>query len=388
MEYNTLTFNTEQNKYSNTLIVCEKRNNCNAESIIDNANEIKQRIINLYNDIDGSYLFEIINLIKKFIIEYRVTEETKHHMFDIIDTIWNNDINHKHTNCNDCICDCDHDRQTNQFKRCIFGTLVRAVTDIYKMDTPTYDQDHMIIISYLFDKIINYNHRSDDKLCQINNYLICIESNIDDSFLDGYKYLVRDYNFNYPVMDGDVIKILLSKIIDSYLTSKENHLMCQSYQSIVQHIENLLKHINLRNIDDIFNRDVPFDRSLLAENTENIFDALTPIAKMTVIGSTVAVSLMLQTSGDFDTLDNLIAIAQRYKNIDCLELLKSISSKRSMKYLNDDKQQQRENYIDDESDDCSNDGSDDNYIDIFLACMSIRIHLINDDIDTNMCSIL
>lgn len=365
MESNILS--TERFKYSDTSILSKKQNDNDVENVV---NEIKQKIKSIDNDTNGAYLLEIINLIKEFIIEYRVSERTKHHIFDIINTIWNNNI--------------IDPRQSNQFKRCIIGMMVRAVTDIYKIDTLKYNQDHMIIISYLFDKIIHYGG-SDDRIYEMNNYLICIESNIDDVFSNGYNYLVGNYNFNYPELSGDVIKLLLCKIIDSYLTPKGN--MCKSYQSIVQNIENLLKHINLKNIDNIFNNDIPFDRSLLAEDTENIFDALIPIAKMTVIGSTTAVSLMLQASGEYDALDSLMAIAQRYKNIECFDFLKKTSDRYSRKEYVDNKRQIREDDMK-ETIDTMEDETNDHYIDIFLACMSIRIHLMNDDVNANACTIL
>src|SRR5947208_10564690 len=70
------------------------------------------------------------------------------------------------------------------------------------------------IISYAVFCLINKNS---EKIYEINKYLICIESNVDDVFFDAYNYLVVNHNFNIPALNENVLKLLLCKFINSYI---------------------------------------------------------------------------------------------------------------------------------------------------------------------------
>jgi len=346
-----------------------------SQQVFTNPNNI------MVDDKIAANILEFIEKFRKFLSNHNEEFSTANtdYIKAIISSIWSI---HKHESL-------ENSRIENEtFRRYMIGTIISVSTDLLRENRDSFNNmNHKTIIIHILRLIIMDSHNKHTSW--VEKYLNCVEASVDDPFKDMYKYLIDcDVLLEFDSIASSTLKLILRNILDAFITSE----LESNDVNFVANIDGLLKNIRVNNIDNIFNNDIPFDKSLLTDECEHIFDALETIAKVTVLGCTNTVAMILQrTNYNEHLLRNLMTIARRYKNNDCFEylnylLLKEINNSADINH------QSKNNNLEHKIDVANNSASDDDepefYFDLFLLCVTLRIQCNNDEFFPKICAIL
>lgn len=150
----------------------------------------------------------------------------------------------------------------------------------------------------------------------------------------------------------------------------------------------------------------------MINNTDNVFDVLETIAKITVLGCTGTLSVLLQgdTKNNTKLIKNLINVAKRYENNESYDFLQNILETnkctqfqitninhgdimiRDTPQLHDHYVQQPIQYTNQNTETYDNqivDTHKRDYFDVYLLCVTIRLHCTSDDFPVpSFCTIM
>lgn len=256
------------------------------------------------------------------------------------------------------------------------GTLIRVSVDLRRINETYYL--HRCIVVELITKIFNNKHGID-----VEMYLDLIESHTDNGY-DDVMIHITGTMINSSKLDGPTLKIVLRKIIESFTYNKGY----MHRSDIEMTIENLLILLNIDDIDRIFAGDLPFSRSLLVDQSDRLFDVLETVAKLTVLGCTGSVSFALDHTkrSNKHLIQNLINVAKRYHNNETHNMLQNILNpqQESKSSLNSHTYQCPHCFSIQQSDvshqlSRSSEEQSYAYFDLFLLCITLRIHCIDTD---------
>ncbi len=269
----------------------------------------------------------------------------------------------------------------------IISDMVCTSTNLLKTSKTKYYQQHICIMNTIWTKILQ-NIINDNTM---EYYLRTIESNLEDTFDDFYFYLINFNDLNQYQFNSQTLKIILKMIVESYTWSKIcNDINKNNSISNEQKIDNLLNILNIKNIDDIFDGDLPFNKSILLNQNNNLFNVLEPIAKVCVLGCTHTLSLLLNESrkhNDQDLLKNLLNISVRYSSTQCCSYLNFLL--KNVIVNKNDNQRNNANIIDNKNNkENNNDISKKNYVDLSLVCVKFRIYCSSNNDILSSCNIL
>jgi hypothetical protein len=375
-------------------------------------NETKNGIVNAKNELisiidvvsveqqdsnDSDVIVKFNKKFREFVVLYHVTSTTTNYVHEIINNIWNkNDTVKARSTANSDILTF----QNESLRKCIIGMIIRTITDLLKEDFNSFNKDHTYVMNYIMLLIVSsasLDHNFDTK-----NYLDCIEMNVDDPFYEAYYYLVTCNYLETFHFNNYNLKLILRRIVDAFAIT--NSVKKNDSSEFASKIDTLLKQIRVKNIDVVFNNDYPKDTTKTANN---VFDTLETIDKVTVLGCTDTVFMLLQESGyDDNLLKKLIAIAIRYGNTECYDYLlfenkytkiKISEEKKKNKKSNDvvidihktknDKNNKNDKNKDDEDDEDEDEDAD-FYLNLSLLCGLWNAENLNEEAVSQLCTLL
>jgi hypothetical protein len=234
--------------------------------------------------------------------------------------------------------------------------FMEMITCLIKRNRVLYYNVHRLLIGRILLNIVLINNEQEIVTKCI--FLDTLENNVEDRYDELYRYLFVNNGIENYDLDGRLLKILLQRALDAYviflkksqsgpgtpdpglgpgpgISGALNPLHGQPQimlmhdagntgidAAIIIFLDNL-SHIKI-NIDSIFEHDLPFNRSILRDQTGSIFDALEPLIKAITIGSVEATKELITTRNTNININQLIDVATRYNNINCSTYLRKI----------------------------------------------------------------
>lgn len=178
------------------------------------------------------------------------------------------------------------------------------------------------------------NYVEEIKNCVIDNIIINIinryntHGELMDKILDGindnlsyyqfYWHFIYRINLSQYNLSNNAMKTIIQKIMDNSVLPRMYE---STYTIYATEILDELCAIYGDKIDNIFNNDLPIHKNMLI-NKEPIFNVLTTVGKLTVIGCTeVLHEVLLEAQLNEEYIGDLIKCAERYNNTECHKYL-------------------------------------------------------------------
>lgn len=333
---------------------------------------------------------ELLILLEQYLVYSHNICSTQKYISSLIDLLWDTD---------------------SDVQKYVIGAIVKISNKLCKVakdaQKATVTQQHRFMMQCIIDKIF-----SGSACIETEKYLDMVESHVGDNPYDDFYQYITSSTISRYVLDSTTLKIILRKIVEAYTI--QNEIIDESK------IDGLMSSLKIKNIDDVFGGDLPFSRSILVDKTDNVFDVLEPIAKVTVLGCTGTMCALLDTEkrSNIHLLNNLISVAKRYNNNETYDFLQTL--------LKRSKAPENSNHIvspppgvqvmgnpsathdpitnhsiRDEFDIFQERGYENeqeqvqdeeehryDYFDLFLLCVTIRIHCIESESFPSLCTVM
>lgn len=206
--------------------------------------------------------------------------------------------------------------------------LIKIADDLMAINCTIYSPVHNLIVETIVQHALK-NMESDMALLQI------INENEKESKSTMFRFLSDKGTLDNIDVNQKTLKQLMVMIVDNFVDDINKVIYCNENSETSDLIKNDADHeriqcvsafvdnFSFKDIDEIFGGYLPMDKSLLQDGIDNVYDVLTPITKITVIGSVKALKIMIKLGTSRQILRELYNVAERYDCSQCTELLQT-----------------------------------------------------------------